>query len=124
MKRTSRPTGPDRRTRALMYDRDGDRCCACNEVGLRDRDLIPNHRVNRGMGGSTAPWINDLTNLVTACRGCNNRFEDDPAYSYAMGWKVRYGVNPATVPVCYGDGSWWLLDLDGSRRPTAAPRAA
>jgi hypothetical protein len=31
------------------------------------------------------------------------------------GWKVSQGADPATIPLRYPDGSWWLLDDDGGR---------
>ena len=115
--RQGRDTGPSRAVKDLVLDRDRNRCVICGQGGDWLDPLVANHRVNRGIGGSTAPWINLPSNLVTVHASENLLLEDEACeLFYANGWKVRRGtVLPADVPVLYPDGRRWLLRDDGGR---------
>ena len=78
--------------------------------------LVPHHRRNRGMGGSTLPDRHALSGILSACRECNSALEDQAcAAFYANGWKVRHGAaSPADIPVLYPDGRWYLLNDSGT----------
>jgi hypothetical protein len=55
------------------------------------------------MGGSRAPWINNVTNLLLLCgsgtTGCHGRVESHRAEAYVAGWLLRSGEHPEQVPV-------------------------
>jgi hypothetical protein len=115
-RRRPRATGPTPKTRELVYVRDAHRCVRCGT----GQCLTIQHRVNRAMGGSTAPYINQPANLLTACQDCNMWFEANPAEAYANGWKVRRPADPAQVPVLYADDVLRILTVDGSFRSLGA----
>ena len=122
--RQGRDTGPSRAVRDLVLDRDRNRCVICGQGGDWLDPLVANHRVNRGIGGSTAPWINLPSNLVTVHASENLLLEDEACeLFYANGWKVHRGtVLPADIPVLYPDGVRYLLRDDGGR--DRVPRSA
>lgn len=113
-----RRTGPANEVRDLVHRRDGGRCARC---GSPDR-LTVHHRVNRGMGGSRAGWINEAPNLLLVCEPCNGFFEDHPAVSYEAGWKVQSWRSPGDVAVRYADGRLYRLGADGRRTVVAEVR--
>lgn len=118
--RRPRYTGPAQDVRDLIHARDG--VCVVGMLcqGQPWRPLVPNHRVNRGMGGSSDPAVNLPSSLHLACDLCNGWLEDHPAEAYAAGWKVRRGGDPSTIPIRYPDGTWWLLDDHGGRTEVTA----
>lgn len=77
-------------TRYALYARDGFRCVYCN-VDLsnvaNDARTI-DHITPRDFGGN-----NDVTNLVTSCRRCN----DTKRNMTLQQWAKRININPATV---------------------------
>ncbi|MDQ3107577.1 MAG: hypothetical protein M3Q68_07200, partial [Actinomycetota bacterium] len=119
--RRPRNTGPSKKVRALVYERDGHRCVCCGAT----ENLTIGHRRNRGMGGSKDPATNRLSALITECWSCNSASEADPAMqerALGKGWKVRQGTDPRLVR-CWviGAGPVFLLDSGGY---TANPRTA
>ena len=105
------PSGSVRR----MLERDGYKCVACGT----EYDLTPQHRANRGMGGSKRG--HGLSNLVTMCRYHNERLESDPGFAELgrkLGWKLKRNSGPpaSEIAVWYRmDFGWFLLADDGSR---------
>jgi hypothetical protein len=91
--------------RYLVRDR---YCLHCGD----DQTLVPNHRANRGMGGSR---VRDVpSNIITLCASMNSLIEsDDRSASLARlhGWKLNSWDNPLLSPV-YDTmtGLWYLLD--------------
>lgn len=86
-----------------VLERDGHRCASCGTGG---NTLVPNHRLNRGMGGSKARET--PTNVVTMCYECNGIIESDAtsrAIAVAYGWKLLTGDDPDTMP-------WYDKTLD------------
>lgn len=57
------------------------------------------HRQARGMGGSKIR--NGVENLLHLCEPCHRWVEAHPTDAYQWGWKVRRGLDPATIPVLY-----------------------
>lgn len=96
-----------------MLARDNGHCYHCGTT----ESLVPNHRLNRGMGGS--PERDVPSNIVTLCSSVNGLIESD--YRWAdlariYGWKLRPGEDPLDV-VCYDRYArkWFLLDDTWSR---------
>ena len=103
-------------TRAVM-ERDG-HVCMLQLPGCAQEATVPDHRANRGHGGSKA--LNSPQCLVASCGSCNGRKES--ATGAELAELIRRGVrvlrmarNEQTaqrcleVPVEYPDGSrWWL----------------
>lgn len=114
-----RRTGPDEKTRAIVWQRDLGNCaaCGCYLAGWFD----VHHRRPRGMGGSRRPDTNSPANLMLLCTEHHERTERDRRESRDRGLLVRQGVDPSTVPVqtwrglIYLDheGGWSYADVEG-----------
>lgn len=112
----ARRTDPDPGTVQLVRRRDEWRCARCAGWG----PLSTQHRVARGMGGSSR-WegINRPGNLLTLCGSgttmCHGRVEHSPRWAALHGWSVRRAgllePHPEQVPVWTWRG--WVLLLDG-----------
>jgi hypothetical protein len=111
--------------KAIVFDRDGNRCVIAgpNCTGVA---VDPDHRANRGSGGSKVLDIPE--NIISACRLCNGMKEDVDrerrADLIARGLRVeKAATNAVTVercrlrPVMYPDG-WFFLE-GNSRREVA-----
>jgi hypothetical protein len=89
--------------------RDRYRCLHC---GLEDSTLIPQHRLNRGMGGSKARDVS--SNIIVLCSKFNWLIEADPIWAklaIERGWKLKSGQVPKETPVYDSfSGSYYLLD--------------
>ena len=71
-------------------------CLHCGETEA----VSPNHRANRGMGGSKAR--NRPANYVLLCSRLNGLIESDTRYrdlAIANGWKLNSWDDPLTIPV-------------------------
>lgn len=87
----------------------------CSHCGTTDDTLIPQHRANRGMGGSKA--LDRPSNIIVLCSEANGLLESNSKFAELgrkFGWKLTRGQEPETTPVYMGDG-WWLLDNDYNR---------
>lgn len=104
---------------AAFLERDGYRCIHCGH----GQALTPQHRQNRGMGGSKAREV--PSNVVVLCSEYNGRIESDPAAATEAkryGWKLESWEDPKQVPVYDPQMfSWFLLDDDYGRTFTAPP---
>jgi 5-methylcytosine-specific restriction enzyme A len=102
--------------RAAAYQREQGRCARC---GGRADEL--QHRLARGMGGTSDPQAHALSHVAWLCRACHGLIErQDRAQGAAEGWVVFHGQSaPAVVPVLYR-GRWALLADDGSVTFTGA----
>jgi hypothetical protein len=87
---------------------------ACWHCGS-ELDLVPHHRINRGMGGSKIRDTPD--NLMMVCAVYNGLMESDPRVaSQARGWGHKLSVWDDTGwPVFDVAGGWWILGADGSK---------
>jgi hypothetical protein len=110
----ARYTGPSRKVRDQVKDRDG----ACLSCGQPRRVLLRYNHRSGGMGGNRAQAVQDGT---TACDSCNSEYENRPLWAYAGGWKLPIGADPLEQPVRDHAGNWWLLDADGGRTLVVAP---
>ncbi len=75
------------------------------------------HRQARGMGGTSNPNVNAVTNSLAACLACHAWVEAHPEQSRVAGWMVPFGKDPALVPVLYRGGGRVLLTADGGVTP-------
>lgn len=91
-----------------FIDRDK-RCLHCGSTG---DDLVPNHRANRGMGGSKLR--ERPSNVVVLCSLLNGLIESDAQMAMDArwhGWKIETWEDPLEVPVHdNGSGKWYRLD--------------
>lgn len=88
--------------------RDGEKCLHCGTT----EGLVPQHRRNRGMGGSKARHT--PSNIIVLCSAYNGQIEADDAAAraaVAYGWKVVGMDAPELVPVYDRTAQgWFLLD--------------
>lgn len=66
-------------------DRDDAHCYSCGTT----EGLVPQHRINRGMGGR--PGLNIPSNIITFCGQCNGAIESDAEAARNArqhGWKL------------------------------------
>lgn len=99
---------------AKLVERDG-YCLHCGEVEA----ISPNHRINRGMGGSRR--LDKPSNLVVLCSVVNGLIESSPAWqalAKEWGWKLERWQSPEAEPVYDSiSGEWWILSNDWLRDP-------
>ena len=97
-----------------LLERDGGRCYHCGATG---DNLVPQHRLNRGMGGSKER--ERLSNIITLCSIVNGLLESDADVARLgreKGWKLSVYEDPLKVPVYETwSGKSWLLKDDGTR---------
>ena len=98
---------------------DRDKACPC--CGANGDELIPQHRQNRGMGGSKSR--NHPSNIIVFCSIGNGLMESNSTFAKLArecGWKLTTGQNPETTPVRLWDG-WFLLNDNYERTSTDKP---
>lgn len=119
-KRRPRYTGPDRSVRELVDERD-DWTCACCGNSVYGRPFSRQHRVARGMGGTSDPALNRPSNIVllcgTATTGCHLACEQRELAMYELGFWRKQHENPAQIPVAHAIYGWCLLLDDGTVEP-------
>ena len=89
----------------------------CAHCGIDDDTLIPQHRANRGMGGSRS--LDRPSNIIVLCSDANFQLEADAKFAEVgrvLGWKLTRNQVPEFTPVLMADG-WWMLDNDFNRTP-------
>lgn len=73
--------------------------------------LVPNHRANRGMGGSKKRDV--PSNIVVLCARINGEIESDAIMAEVArqyGWKLKTWQEPLGAPVLdLPSGKWYLL---------------
>ncbi|MFI6510040.1 HNH endonuclease [Streptosporangium sp. NPDC050855] len=129
-KKPKRPagTGPSAAVRKAVMLRDQETCVVCGVI-VTDRVRSIHHRRNRGMGGSSDPRINDVTNLVVACgdgtSGCHGLLTERPWELDAEkhGWIIGRNsiADPALVPVLVAWLGWCLPTSAGEWQRIEAP---
>jgi len=93
-------------------ERDFGRCVHC---GLDDDTLVPQHRKNRGFGGSKER--DKPSNILTFCSAFNGLIESSAEAARAArmnGWKLDSWDDPTEVPF-YSGGAWYILTDDFGR---------
>ena len=99
--------------RKLLFDRD-DYCWHCGDT----ETLVPHHRKNRGMGGSSSDEANRLDNLMLVCWGWNDLMErhaQSAQEARSWGHKLQMWQRPQTPVYDRVAGLWWVLEPDGTR---------
>ena len=113
---TPRDTGPDRKTRQLVLERDGYACVCCGR-SIIGQFYSLQHRQARGAGGdSSVP--NLITMLGSGTTGCHGRVESRlHPEDHAKGYWLDSGQDPAAEPVMlfseHGSGITAWLTADG-----------
>lgn len=94
-------------------------CWHCGEVN----DLVPHHRINRGMGGSKV--LDNLQNIILVCAEYNGLMESDADVANSareLGHKVSKFSN-SSVPLFDNiSQSWYQLDVTGGKLVTDPPQ--
>ena len=116
-KSAARDTGPSRKVRALVLERDGHACVCCGRSVIGQVYSLQ-HRKRRSQGGGNSP-SNLVTVLGDGTRGCHQRIDSrrDPADG-AKGFTVRSWQDPALIPVMvfseHGSGAAVYLTSEGT----------
>ena len=98
-----------------------DRDWYCWHCGREDGTLIPQHRLNRGSGGSK---VRDVpSNIIVFCAEANSRAESDSRFAAECrvnGWKLSSWQNPLLTPVYdVMTRKWYFLDDEFGRTLTS-----
>jgi hypothetical protein len=98
--------------------------CPCGCVGREDT-FVPQHRINRGMGGSRN--LDRPANILVMCSTMNGLIESDPKLAEVArryGWKLSRWQVPEDEPFFdLTTGQWSLID-NLYRRTTTEKKAA
>jgi hypothetical protein len=98
-----------------------DRDKSCPHCGTTGDELVPQHRLNRGMGGSKER--NRPSNIIAFCSLGNGLMESSSGFASlarSYGWKLYAHQDPSKTPVKLTDG-WYLLDDNFGKARTAEP---
>ena len=99
------------------FDKFLDRDKCCSHCGTTDDTLIPQHRANRGMGGSRS--LDRPSNIIVMCSEANGLLESNARFAEVgreLGWKLTRDQVPEFTPVLLADG-YWLLDNNFNKTP-------
>lgn len=116
LKRRAVYTGPSDETVAMLMVRCGG---ICEFPGCWQSAQDPHHRYERGSGGRGVKgpdWINNLSNLLAACRHHNYWCSNvAPFQAHTMGWRLNGSDLPWLIPVqtFHDPMPVWLCD-DGT----------
>jgi 5-methylcytosine-specific restriction enzyme A len=105
----SRYTGPSQAVLELVKARNGGMCLRC---GLF-RGSQCHHRKPRGMGGTTDPAINHVTNLTWICGYCHTHIESHRSEAYRDGWLAARTANPEQQYLIDSHHRMLMLTADG-----------
>ena len=112
------------RVRRLIWARANDQCERCGMHLVRNSSWHSlQHRLARGMGGSSLPWINEPVNLALVCGSatspgmCHEELESNRnrAKNLAEGWVIpKLGnIHPARIPILLWDQRLVFLNFAG-----------
>ena len=87
----------------------------CVHCGLDDDTLVPQHRINRQMGGARKGSARNMpSNVVVFCSAFNTQIEQSASaatLARERGWKLSSWQNPLVEPVWNQTlRAWVLLD--------------
>jgi hypothetical protein len=98
-----------------FLERDGYRCYHCGTT----ETLVPQHRINRGMGGNRLLLLRP-SNIITVCSDINGRVEADADLAEKardFGWKLRGNQDPEGHAVFdVAAEAWFYLNDDFTRK--------
>ena len=100
------------KVRALVIERAQGRCELCGEA---KPGMQCHHRRPRQMGGSRRDDTNVASNALYCCSEDHSLIESRREWAYSLGYLVRQGCSPDSVPVLRR-GEWCLLDDAGGFR--------
>lgn len=103
-----------KKVRTLLWDRDS-YCWHCGDT----ETLVPHHRKNRGMGGSSASEANTLSNLILVCWAWNDAMErhaQSAQDARMWGQKLAQWQDVKAPVFDRVEGRWWILEQDGTKR--------
>lgn len=93
-----------------------DQHCLCGCLGREDT-YIPQHRMNRGIGGSKA--LDRPANIIVLCAEVNGLIESNADLAQkarVYGWKLQRWQIPEETPIYdRATGEWSILDNDFGR---------
>lgn len=93
--------------------------CPCGCVGREDT-LVPQHRINRGMGGSKE--LDRPANVIVLCSSANGLIESNATWAArarTYGWKLSRSESPEETPFYdLATRTWNLIDNDYNRTIT------
>lgn len=96
-------------------------CLHCGEIEA----VAPNHRANRGMGGSKKRDV--PSNIIVLCSLMNGLIESDAVWAAkarSYGWKLHSWQLPEAEPVYdTRSRSWYLLDDSFCRKLVKSRKA-
>jgi hypothetical protein len=104
------------------FDKYLQRDLGCWHCGSQGDDLIPHHRLNRGMGSKNSK-AEQPSNIIVLCAEANGLLESDADFAERgrkLGWKLRRYEDPSQVPV-FGGSGWWLLGNDYTKHLIQTP---
>lgn len=108
---------------ARYLGRDGQ--CVCGCFGREDT-LVPQHRINRGMGGSKL--LDRPSNIIVMCSLMNSIIEsnaDAANLAIHYGWKLRRSQKPEEEQFFdMATRQWYLADNEYKRSPAEPPERA
>lgn len=109
-------TGPDRHVRDIVDERDDWHCACCGE-SVYGRPYSRQHRVARGMGGTSDARLNGPSNIVLLCGsatspgGCHLACEQRDERMNELGFWLNSWQRPWLEPVAHARyGRVYLLD--------------
>ena len=97
--------------------------CVCGCVGREDT-FVPQHRINRGMGGSKL--LDRPANVIVMCSEMNGLIESDQAFAAmarAYGWKLSRWDSPEDTPF-YDQATDTWNTIDNLYRRTTTEKVA
>jgi hypothetical protein len=84
----------------------------CYHCGIDDETLIPQHRINRGMGGSKL--LNTPSNIIVLCSYANGLIESNAFWAdraRQFGWKLpSWAIASENAVFDVVSQTWFLLD--------------
>ncbi len=94
-------------------NRDGGKCLHCGAT----EGLVPQHRGNRGMGGSKERDV--PSNVIVFCSSFNSLVESSGTaarYAKGYGWKISTYADPLKIPVYDVTAQGWFMMDNGFSR--------
>ena len=111
-------------TRQIVKLRSGGQCERCGRSLGEYTPRSLHHRRPRGMGGNKSVETNSPANAVAVCGtanspdGCHGWIESNRQEALELGWLVRQGHDPSSIPIPHVLFGLVLLTHDGGFQST------